>query len=220
MGRERVDVPVPKPSVAAPQAASRGRPRDPAVDQRIRKAALQEIADVGVDAFSMSSCARRAQVSKASIYLRWPHAEALIIDAMASVSTWPAVPDLGDLEAELHVLAKWFSGSDAWATTQLLMRFAGESARHPHLFQAYQEGTVVVGVKRVTEVFDRAQRRGELASDLDPGILAVAFIGALSIALQLAQTAGHRLPTKNRDIVNGFVALRQRPNRRTFAARK
>jgi AcrR family transcriptional regulator len=189
------------------------------VDRRIRRAALQEIADVGVDGFSMSSCARRAQVSKASIYLRWPHAEALIIDALASVSTWPAVADLGDLEAELNVLARWFSGSEAWATTQLLMRFAGEAARHPDLFQTYQESTVIVGVKRVTEVFDRARRRGELARDLDPGVLAVAFIGALSISLQLAQTGGHRLPGKGRDIVNGFIALRRKPTTATLSAR-
>jgi AcrR family transcriptional regulator len=186
-----------------------GRPRDRAVGERILRAAVQEIADAGVDAFSMSNCARRARVSKASIYLRWPNAEELITAALASVATWPVVPDLGDLEAELTLLATAIGGGrEAWSHIQLLMRFAGEAERHPHLFKAYQEGTVVVGTKRVTEVFARAQARGELPRRADPAILAISFMGALSIAKQLAQTSGHGLPTKGRDIVKSFLALR------------
>jgi AcrR family transcriptional regulator len=210
MGHKPVSAPVGEREIASPTASQRGRPRDPAVAQRIRKAALQEIADVGVDAFTMSRCARRARVSKASIYLRWPNAEALIIDVLASVSTWPAVPDLGDLVAELNILTAWFSSSEAWSITQLLMRFAGQSARHPDLFQAHQHGSVVVGVKRVSKVFQRAQQRGEVAPDLDPGLLAIAFIGALSIALQLSQTPGHKLPKESQAVATGFVELLQR----------
>ena len=190
------------------EAMPRGRPRDHAVDERILRAAVHEIADAGVDAFSMSNCARRARVSKASIYLRWSNAEELITDALASVATWPVVPDLQDLERELTLLVKWFSGAEAWSHIQLLMRFAGEAERHPHLFKAYQDGTVVVGTKRVAEVFTRARARGELPRGADPRVLAIAFMGALSIAQQLAQTSGHRLPTSGRDIVKSFLALR------------
>jgi Tetracyclin repressor-like, C-terminal domain len=127
---------------------------------------------------------------------------------LASVATWPVVPDLGDLESELTLLVKALGGAEAWSHIQLLMRFAGEAERHPHLFKAYQEGTVIVGTKRVTEVFGRAHARGELPSGADPAVLAIAFMGALSIAQQLAQTSGHRLPTRGRDIVRSFVALR------------
>ena len=190
------------------EAIPRGRPRDRAVDERILRAAVEEIADAGVDAFSMSNCARRARVSKASIYLRWSNAEELITDALASVATWPVVPDLGDLEAELTFLVKSFSGAETWSNIQLLMRFAGEAERHPDLFKAYQEGTVVLGTKRVTEVFGRARARGELPRRADPRVLAIAFMGALSIAQQLAQTSGHRLPTSGRDVVKAFLALR------------
>jgi AcrR family transcriptional regulator len=71
-----------------------GRPPKP-VHQRILKAALEEIAEVGVDAFSLSRCARRAHVSKPSIYLRWSNTEELIAAALASLATWPVVADLG-----------------------------------------------------------------------------------------------------------------------------
>ena len=202
-GRDRTLIPI-------AEAIPRGRPRDRAVDERILRAAVQEIADAGVDAFSMSNCARRAHVSKPSIYLRWSNAEELITDALASVATWPEVPDLGSLEAELTLLTKSFGGAETWSNIQLLMRFAGEAERHPQMFKAYQEGTVVLGTKRVTEVFTRARTRGELPRRADPRVLAIAFMGALSIAQQLAQTSGHRLPTRGRDIVKTFLALRPR----------
>lgn len=176
--------------------------------QRILRAAIEEIATVGVDAFSVSRCARRARVSKPTIYLRWSNTEELVAAALASVATWPAVPDLGSLEAELTVLESWFNGPEAWSNIQLLMRFAGEAERHPELFQTYQERTVIIGTRRVAEVFERAVKRGELTTGVDPGVLAIAFTGALSIAQQLAQTPSDGLPTLSTQVVSTFLALR------------
>ena len=201
-----------------PVPVARGRPRDRAVDERILSAAVQEIAAVGVDAFSMSRCARRARVSKASMYLRWANAHELIIDALGSVATWPAVPDLGDLRSELDVFVGSFSTAEAWANVQLTMRFAGDSEQHPQLFQAFQERTVVVGLRHVTEVFTRAIGRGELPRGADPGVMALAFAGALSITQQLAQTPGHGLPSAPRQVVDAFLALQ--PERDTTRPRK
>jgi AcrR family transcriptional regulator len=183
------------------------------VDERILRAAVQEITAVGVDSFSMSNCARAARVSKASMYLRWSNAEELISDALAAVATWPPVPDLGDLKSELEVLVNSFGSADAWATIQLTMRFAGEASKHPRLFQTFQERTIIVGLRNVTEIFARAIARRELPDRADPAAMALAFTGALSITQQLAQTPGHGLPTTPRHIVDSFLALRPRTMR-------
>ncbi len=142
------------------------------------------------------------------MYLRWSNAEQLMIDALASVATWPRVPDLGDLRSELQTLVQSFSSDDAWATIQLTMRFAGEASKHPRLFQAYQERSIIVGLENVTAVFGRAIARHELPAGADPAALALAFAGALTIAQQLAQTPGHGLPTSPGQIVDSFIALR------------
>jgi AcrR family transcriptional regulator len=189
------------------EPAARGRPRDRGVDERVLRAAVQELGAFGVDAFSMSRCARRARVSKASIYLRWANAQELISDALASVATWPSVPDLGDLRTELDVLVSSFTSADAWANLQLTMRFAGDAELHPQLFQAFQERTVLVGLRHVTDVFTRALRRGELPPGADPAVMGLAFTGALSVAQQLAQTPGHGLPSTPRQVVDTFLAL-------------
>jgi AcrR family transcriptional regulator len=200
------------------QSAVRGRPRDRGVDERILRAAVQELGAVGVDAFSMSRCARRARVSKASMYLRWANAQELIIDALASVATWPSVPDLGELRSELDVVVRSFASADAWANVQLTMRFAGEAERHPQLFQTFQERTIVVGLRHVAEVFARARARGELSPGADPAVMGLAFTGALSVAQQLAQTPGHGLPSSPQQIVDTFLALYPRAG--TSRARK
>jgi AcrR family transcriptional regulator len=200
------------------QSAARGRPRDRGVDERILRAAVQELGAVGVDAFSMSRCARRARVSKASMYLRWANAQELVIDALASVATWPSVPDLGDLRSELDVLVRSFARADAWANVQLTMRFAGDAELHPQLFQTFQERTIVVGLRHVAEVFARARARGELSPGADPAVMGLAFTGALSVAQQLAQTPGHGLPSSPQQIVDTFLALYPRAG--TSRARK
>ena len=61
-----------------------GRPRDPGVDRRIARAALDLFADAGWAGFAMEAVARRAGVGKASLYLRWNSKEALLTDAV----TW------------------------------------------------------------------------------------------------------------------------------------
>ncbi len=57
-------------------------------------------------------------------------------------------------------------------------------------------------------MFARAVARRDLPTGADPAAMALAFAGALTIAQQLAQTAGHGLPTSPGQIVDSFIALR------------
>ncbi|WP_322748994.1 MULTISPECIES: TetR/AcrR family transcriptional regulator [unclassified Frankia] len=188
-------------------APARGRPRSEAAHRRILQAAVEEIAAVGVDAFSVANCARRAYVSKGTIYLRWPNAHELMVDALASVATWPRVADLGGLRAELEAVAGAIADRDWWHDLQMLMRFVGEAERHPRLFQEYEQRTVVVGARNVREVFDRAIARGELPPEVDPGALALAFVGGIMIGQELLQTSGHELPTSPMAIIDTVMVL-------------
>ena len=47
-----------------------GRPRDPRVDEAVRRAALELLAEIGYQATSIQAIARRAGVSAPSIYRR------------------------------------------------------------------------------------------------------------------------------------------------------
>ena len=62
--------------------AQAGRPRDPDVDRRVADAAITLFGEAGWAGFSVEAVAKRASVGKASIYLRWPTKEALLVEAL------------------------------------------------------------------------------------------------------------------------------------------
>ena len=75
--------------------------RKPSADahQKVLKAALELIADRGVEGTSMDAIAERSGVSKATIYNHWANKEALLIEVMLFVNGLdriPPDPDTGD----------------------------------------------------------------------------------------------------------------------------
>ena len=89
--------------------ARRGRPRDDAFDGRILEAALDELAARGISHFSVSAVARRAGVSKGSIYLRWPDREELMLDAVGSSISRIAQPQPGSFRSQIAELINDFA---------------------------------------------------------------------------------------------------------------
>src|SRR6516162_11107754 len=59
-----------------------GRPRNPAVDQAVLRAALELFIEHGVPGASIERIAKRAGVAKTSIYRRWSSREALLAQAI------------------------------------------------------------------------------------------------------------------------------------------
>lgn len=64
--------------------ATGGRPRAPAVDAAVLKAALHQMAELGYQRMSLDSVAREAKVSKAAIYRRWSSKADVAIAALAT----------------------------------------------------------------------------------------------------------------------------------------
>ena len=62
--------------------ASRGRPRDPALDSAILTAALELFVTHGITGMSIEQVAKRAGVGKPTIYRRWSTKELLVADAI------------------------------------------------------------------------------------------------------------------------------------------
>lgn len=95
-----------------------GRPRDPALDRRIAQAALDLFGDAGWAGFTMEATARRAGVSKASLYLRWASKETLLTSAVTLRLARVADVDTGTLRSDLIEL-----------TTQILGIYSGGNSR-------------------------------------------------------------------------------------------
>lgn len=165
----------------APLGARVGRPRHPEVEERVLRAAREELSDRGVSGFSIRSVAHRAGVARSSLLLRWPEADGLIIDALDSVSI-PELPDLpgtlvGDLEVVLDVVADQM-GSEAM---DLQMRVLADAQAHPGLLARYQERLLHPAAKRLDAVLRAAVDRGELSQDVDRPLLADCLVGVVYI---------------------------------------
>ncbi|MGX9787807.1 TetR/AcrR family transcriptional regulator [Mycobacterium sp. MMS18-G62] len=157
-------------------SAANGRPRDPEVYGRIMQAALDLFGDVGWSGFSIEAVARRAQVGKASIYLRWDSKEALLSDAHSLHLAGVADADTGTLDGDLVHLAKRsldrFLGRNGKATMRLMLEAdsipgVGEHFREARLAQLLAARAMV----------RRGIARGELAAETSLDMLLDTVVG-------------------------------------------
>jgi AcrR family transcriptional regulator len=66
-------------------SGTRGRPRDPATEERALRAALEIFGQKGLSGLTIDEVAARSKVGKSSIYLRWPDKDTLLAAALHSI---------------------------------------------------------------------------------------------------------------------------------------
>lgn len=81
---------------------ARGRPRDPALDARILRAATAILRERGVEGTTVNAVARRASVARATIYLRYPSRDHLITAAIRAAIGRQPITASGDIERDLY----------------------------------------------------------------------------------------------------------------------
>jgi AcrR family transcriptional regulator len=149
--------------------ARRGRLRDPAVDEAIMTAAMELLAEIGYARLTMDQVAARAQVGKASLYLRWPHKVALVAEALQQHSAVaPDVPDTGGLRDDMRMFLRALLRTKT-AAQRAVAAVTGEIASNPELAKAWRQGVAGTLLARTRTIVERAIARGELpaASDVD-----------------------------------------------------
>jgi AcrR family transcriptional regulator len=163
----------------APVRRGRGRPRDPATDQKITKAAADLMLLRGYDRTTVDDVADRAGVGKATVYRRWPSKEDLAVAAMETLySAEMPEPNTGSVVTDL---AEGYRSVLAFVNTPegeaFLRTSIAESVRDDRIAALYRASTERrEQASRVT--FERAIERGEVREDLDIDS-AVQWLGGL-----------------------------------------
>lgn len=157
----------------------RGRPRDATIDDRVLRAAVDELAGRGVGGFSVNSVAARAGVAKRGIYARWATRDDLVLAALGTLAAGLVPPRTGSLREDLLRLAPLVDAVFTEPRMSILARCLAELPRYPGLYEAFRRESVDRCAAAVQDAFHDARRRGEIRSDLDTDLAAAAFLGAL-----------------------------------------
>ncbi|MGO4648936.1 TetR/AcrR family transcriptional regulator [Nocardia sp. 2YAB30] len=154
-----------------------GRPRSREADTAILNAALELFIERGATATSIELVARRAKVTRATVYRRFPDKTRLLIAAVeAAYGAPPQTPEIHDIE---HVLAGWaYALADA-RRRRLLRRLYDVIDDYPELAYAYRDLFGRHRDRARKDAFERACDCGQLPADTDPDVLLDLLTGAV-----------------------------------------
>ncbi|MET0931181.1 MAG: TetR/AcrR family transcriptional regulator [Aeromicrobium sp.] len=159
-------------------AISMGRPRDLGVDGRVHRAALDIYGEKGWSGFSIEAVARRAQVGKASIYLRWSAKADLLASAFEGVQTHFADIDEGSVRADLVELAMLSYAMNSGPHGDAMLRLTGEAHHIPEL-AIWWDRLRTEQVLAARSIVRRAIHRGELPAGTSVTLLLDAILGGV-----------------------------------------
>ncbi|WP_454295088.1 TetR/AcrR family transcriptional regulator [Salana multivorans] len=144
------------------RSSSRGRPVNAELTPTIMAAVLSLLAEDGYARLTTAAVAKRAGVSTATLYRRWPSKRDLLLAAAEQIADAEAADfdtgtTVGDLQALLAHKRRVLSGGVA-ATLSALM---GEAAHDGELAAILRASVVDPARAHVTAILDRARARGE-----------------------------------------------------------
>lgn len=157
---------------------TRGRPRDPHVEDRVYEAALEVYSERGWSGFTLDAVARTAKVGNAAIYRRWTSKEQLLAQAVQAKALALEPVDTGSSRDDLLALARHFLLGYHVPAGVAGLRMALDARSNPQLAEAFEADRD--GPRRTTAlaVVRRAVARGDLVPGTTPGTVLEVLAGA------------------------------------------
>ena len=147
----------------------RGRPRSAKSQTAILATAIEILLEQGLTSMSMDDVAKRAGVSKATIYRWWASKELLALDALATEWALPTPGSgldtgslRGDLLARLH---PWLRQLNQKPYERIIAGLLAQTQTDPQFAKLYRERFVAPRRDETRVLLVRAIDRGEIAAD-------------------------------------------------------
>jgi len=188
---------------------------DPKSDQ-ILAAATEIFMEAGYAAAAMDTVAKRARVSKTTLYSRFPSKEQLFaacVSALCDALGARLLPEMFDdvsISTALEILGDGLLAL-IWSPPALRGQqvVLGEASRQPDLARIFYDAGPARTMEMVTRFFEHAQAQGRLSVP-DPGFAARQFTAALLGHIDCELRLGLRVPPEEeerRQHVRAVVAL-------------
>jgi AcrR family transcriptional regulator len=138
-------------------------------------AALELVAETGIEVMTMDTIAARSGVSKSALYRRWTSKEALVVDAIVG-SGWNALgadlPSSGDLREDLIRIIGVESAQATAAKTRVLSGVLSIIGQDTAARQAITDAIIEPRERAIRRAFQAAADRREVAAGVDIELLA------------------------------------------------
>jgi AcrR family transcriptional regulator len=146
------------------------RRRGRVLEEAIRAAVLEELAEHNFDEMSIERVAERAKTGKAAIYRRWPTKLDLIIDTLVQAFPDPGpAASSGDLRTDLIEFHRNTAEALTGPLGAALRANVGQHRQHPELAAALQERILAPRHRILHDLLAAGVERGEVrASALTP----------------------------------------------------
>lgn len=153
---------------APPCSRAPGRPRSEAARQAILNAAYELLQEVDLPNITSSQLAKRAGVSKATLYRWWPSKEAVVLDgyfhALEHRIVTPNTGDpLADLTAHVREAYTMMAGDEG----RIFASLVASGTFHPKIREALNQELNSPRCHDTEDLLARAQTAGLLAPDAD-----------------------------------------------------
>jgi AcrR family transcriptional regulator len=157
-----------------------GRPRDPAADRAILEATLVLLAEQGYADLVLLDVAKRARVSTATLYRRWPSKAPLVLDALRTLILTVPLPNTGETRQDLILFLKErMQTAGSPLLTQVIPALVAEGQRNPDLATLFWSLQAPVRQLAFT-LFERGIARGDLPASLDRELALDLLLGPIT----------------------------------------
>lgn len=155
----------------APVKRGPGRPRDPEVERRMKRAALETLAEHGFSGLTLERICERAGAPRATFYRRWATPIEAVAEAFDDAFHFPELPDTGDVVQDLVILGQAILSLYGDPVMGPCMSFLmAESRVRPELVDRHRHDFPRRRAYN-RSVVERAMARGEIAADIDPDLI-------------------------------------------------
>ncbi len=159
------------------------RTRSSEAHEKVLDAALALFAERGIEGASMDAIARKAGVSKATLYNHWPDKEALLMETMLRVNGLDREreePDSGDVERDLAiVLSRRPPAKFEAARGRVLPAMIAYSNAHPEFGKVWRERTLDPPRRSIQRILRRGIRRGQIRPGIDLDLAVALLLGPM-----------------------------------------
>jgi AcrR family transcriptional regulator len=163
----------------AVQRRAPGRPRNEEADREIIAATLRLLPVQGYDRLSVEAVAAEADVTRATIYRRYPSKAELVCAALSAYPDDASVGDLADVRSYLVTLMAVFrSGIQECDGVAICSSLYLNREKHPEMLEEFRRTVVDPRMERMRAVLEAAAAAGHVRKGIDVEMVVTMLFGA------------------------------------------